>query len=435
MKDRYGNSYSAGLPYARGEVIRSTEDDFAKLQHAWKIIREKCAHGGKSAVFNFTGLERGLAGGIREEEWMDDDMSPALIGERLTELELEHMGGNPQEHDAILLNRLTAGILVAMMIMVKRGDTVIGVSAGYSHPSVTRAVAHCGGQFVDTVGVESFAKAIESTPDVSLVVLTRLAVTYDILPMNDVTEVVKLARKRGARIMVDDAGGARVGPAIFDQPRTMQLGVDIGVTGLDKYGTAGPRLGLLVGKTDLVAKMRARAYEFGLEARQMLYPAVVRSLAGYRPERVKTLVTCTKEVGRALKEQLGDWIQETPVIVRLQGEDILETVMKKAGLSKAPIVPYEATAALAMLLLQDYGVMTVHFAGMPPGTSALLVKFVPPEMLERFGGAKALANAVADSVDKLADLLRQKHDLRTFLFGEDAHTKDREVGHGVAIGN
>ncbi len=74
MKDRYGNSYAAGLPYARGEVIRSTEDDFAKLQHAWEIIREKCAHGGKSAVFNFTGLERGLAGGIREEEWMDDDM-------------------------------------------------------------------------------------------------------------------------------------------------------------------------------------------------------------------------------------------------------------------------------------------------------------------------------------------------------------------------
>lgn len=433
MKDRYGNPYAAGLPYARGAVITSTEDDFAKLQHAWEIIREKDAHGGKSAVFNFTGLERGLAGGIHEDEWLDDDMSPALFGERLTQLELEHMGGNPGEHDAILLNRLTAGILVAIMIMVKRGDAVIGVSAGYSHPSVTRAVAHCGGQFVDTVGVENFTRAMENTPNVSLVVLTRLAVTYDVLPIKDITEVVKLARKKGIRIMVDDAGGARVGPAIFDQPPTMQLGVDIGVTGLDKYGTDGPRLGLLVGKSELVAKMRARAYEFGLEARQMLYPAVVRSLEGYSPERVRTLVTCTKEVGRELKEQLGEWVQETPVIVRLQGEDILETAMKKAGIIKPPLVPYEATAALAMLLLQDYGVMTVHFAGMPPGTSALLVKFIPPRTLERFGGAKALAKAFAASMDKLADLFRQKHDFRALLFGENINAENSEVGHSVSI--
>jgi L-seryl-tRNA(Ser) seleniumtransferase len=234
--------------------------------------------------------------------------------------------------------------------------------------------------------------------------------------------------------MVDDAGGARVGPAIFDQPRTLQLGVDIGVTGLDKYGTAGPRLGLLAGKSELVAKMRARAYEFGLEARQMLYPAVVRSLAGYKPERVRKLVTVTKEVGRALKEQLGDWVQETPVIIRLQGEDILEAAMKKAGLSKPPMVPYEATAALAMLLLRDYGMMTVHFAGMPPGTSALLIKFIPPETLERFGGKDAYAKAVAGSVDKLADMLRQKQDLRTLLFG-GGKAENSEVAHRVSVGD
>jgi L-seryl-tRNA(Ser) seleniumtransferase len=234
--------------------------------------------------------------------------------------------------------------------------------------------------------------------------------------------------------MVDDAGGARVGPAIFDQPRTLQLGVDIGVTGLDKYGTAGPRLGLLAGKSEFVAKMRARAYEFGLEARQMLYPAVVRSLAGYKPERVRTLVTCTKEVGRALKEQVGDWVQETPVIIRLQGEDILEAVMKKAGLSKPPMVPYEATAALAMLLLRDYGMMTVHFAGMPPGTSALLIKFIPPETLERFGGKEAYAKAVAGSVDKLADMLRQKQDLRALLFS-GGKAEYSEVAHRVSVGD
>ena len=254
MKDRFGNSYASGLPYARGTIIASTEDDFAKLEHAWQIIRDKHSHG--DTVFNFTGLERGLPSGLQEVELMDDDISPALMGGRVKQLALEHMGGNPSEHDAIVLNRLTAGILVASLIMVKPGDTVVGVSAGYSHPAVTRAVAHCGGRFVDTVGLPNFVKVIESTPNVSLVVLTRLAVTYDILPTNELTEIVRLARQKSARLMVDDAGGARVGPAIFDQPRTMELGVDVGVTGLDKYGTVGPRLGLLVGKTDLVSRIR-----------------------------------------------------------------------------------------------------------------------------------------------------------------------------------
>jgi len=435
MKDRYGNSYAAGLPYARGTLVTSTEDDFIKLQHAWEIIREKYAQGGRTAVFNFTGLERGLPSVIQEPELMDDDLSPALTGGRVTQLALEHMGGNPAEHDAIILNRLTAGILVANLIMVKAGDTVIGVSAGYSHPAVTRAVAHCGAKFVDTVGLESFARTIEAIPSVSLVILTRLAVTYDILPTNELTEIVRLSREKGARVLVDDAGGARVGPAIFKQPRTMELGVDVGVTGLDKYGTIGPRLGVLVGKTELVSKMRARAYELGIEGRQMLYPAVVRSLEGYRPERVRSLVNCTKEVGRELRHQLGDWVQETPVIVRLQGEDILDTIMKNAGLSKPPMVPYEATAALAMLLLQDYGVMTVHFAGMPPGTSALLLKFIPPETLERFGGARALAKAVSDSVDKLAGILRQKRDLRTLLFGERIYPEMNQADRRVTVGD
>jgi L-seryl-tRNA(Ser) seleniumtransferase len=433
MKDRFGNSHASGLPYARGTIIASTEDDFAKLQRAWEIIRAKYSQAGMTKLFNFTGLERGLPTGTQEVELMDDDVSPALTGERVKQLALEHMGGNPNEHDAIVLNRLTAGLFVASLIMVKPGDTVVGISAGYSHPAVTRAVTHCGGQFVDTVGLASFANAIESTPKVSLVVLTRLAVTYDILPISEITEIVRLARQKSARLMVDDAGGARVGPAIFNQPRTMELGVDVGVTGLDKYGTVGPRLGLLVGKTELVSTMRVRAYELGIEARQMLYPAVVRSLEGYTPARVKALVNCTKEVGRALRSQLGEWVQETPVIVRLQGEDILDAIMRKAGLNKPPMVPYEATAALAMLLLQDYGVMTVHFAGMPPGTSALLVKFIPPETLERFGGAMALAKAVSDSVDRLADILRQKGDLRALLLGAKRHTEMKQLDRGVAV--
>jgi len=70
-----------------------------------------------------------------------------------------------------------------------------------------------------------------------------------------------------------------------------------------------------------------------------------------------------------------------------------------------------------MLLLEDRGILTVHFAGMPPGTSAILFKFVPPETLRRFGGARAFAEAVDGSLTRLAAVIASPPAIRTLLYG------------------
>jgi L-seryl-tRNA(Ser) seleniumtransferase len=413
-RDRFGNVFASGLPYARGEIIRSTEDDFRKLQRAQRAIERR----GADRVFNFTGLERSLPLTAGELAVADDELAPALYGGRLQTLALAHLGGTPERHDVMLFNRLTAATFATHVTLVKSGETVVGVSPTYTHPTVIRSVAQVGARFVEAGGVAQLEAALARESRVSLVVLTRLAVTYDLLPLDDVRAVVRLAHAAGARVYADDAGGARVGPAIFDQPRTLELGVDVGATGMDKYGTVGPRLGLLGGERALVERIRARAYEFGLEARPMLYPAAVRSLEGYTPARVRDLVETTRKVGEAMRGVFGARAHLTPVTAQLRADDLLALAMERAGLTTPPIVPIEATAALAMLLLEDYGVITVHFAGMPPGTSSLLVKFVPPETLERFGGAEALAKAIDSCVDRLAALLREPAALRTLLLGE-----------------
>ncbi|MEE8212493.1 MAG: hypothetical protein V3T85_11280, partial [Acidiferrobacterales bacterium] len=231
--------------------------------------------------------------------------------------------------------------------------------------------------------------------------------------------IVALARRAKAKVLVDDAGGARVGPAVFGQPRALELGVDVVATGLDKYGTVGPRLGLLAGTRDIVQQIRVRAIEMGLEARPMLYPAVVRSLEQYDPARVRELVATTKDIVQELRSLLGDQrVAQTPVIGQLRGEDILDMAMERAQLSRPPIVPYEATAALAMLLLRDYGILTVHFAGLPPGTSALLIKFLPPETVEHFGGARKLAQAFNDALSTLSQMIDKPGELRELLLDE-----------------
>jgi L-seryl-tRNA(Ser) seleniumtransferase len=378
--------------YVAGEILADTEDHLAKLRAAWRIIAER-------EIFDFTGLERGLV--LPEEPGvLDDEIAPALYAERLTALGLDHLGGDAERHDVFVANRTTAALVAAMQVLVRPDARVVGISPTYTHPAAVRAVRLAGGDFEEGGAPES----------ADLVLLTRLAVTYDAIAADEIERAVA----SGIPVFVDDAGGARVGPAFLGQPKMLELGVVAGVTGLDKYGTTGPRLGLLGGERDLVERIRARAVELGLEARPMLYPAVVHSLAQYRPDRVRELVATTNRVGEALAARLGDWVERTPVAVRLQGEDILAEAMRRAG-GASVLAPIEATAALAMLLLRDHGILTVHFAALPPGTSALLLKFVQPETLERFGGAEAFAAAVDASLDELAGLLDSPAELHSLL--------------------
>lgn len=418
LRDRFGNEYAPGVPYARGKILTCTEDDFRKLRQAWRHIETRVAAGDPDAVFNFSGLEHGLPLEAAELPIANDFVAPALYFEKFRKAALDHFGGSPDRHDAALFNRLTGATYATHLTLVKPGDVVIGVSASYSHPSVVRAVAQAGAKLVDTRGVDQFAEALERESGVSLVVMTRLAVTYEILSVKDIEKVVRSAHARGLPVYVDDAGGARVGPAVFDQPRTLQLGVDLVATGLDKYGTVGPRLGVMAGEKSLVGRIRARGYEIGLEARPFLYPAAFRSLAGSTPERVQHLVETARQVAAAVRTVVGNRVHETPVIAELLAEDILEIAMERAGITAPPIVPYEAAAALAMLLLRDHGVITVQFVGVPAGTSAVMLKFIAPETLARFGGAGAYARAIDDCLTKLAGTLAEPEKIARLLLGD-----------------
>jgi L-seryl-tRNA(Ser) seleniumtransferase len=411
--DRFGNPHAPSLAYARGCILATTADDFRKLRRAWSLIRAL----GPESVFVFTGLEHGLAMTAEEIAWADDELAPAIYSDRLTALALEHLGGSEAFHDVAVFNRLTGATLATHLTLARPGDVVIGASASYSHPTVIRAAAQAGARFVDTVDVDAFARALEREPAVALVVLTRLAVTYELMPLDAIRTIVKLAHDRGTPVYVDDAGGARVAPAAFDHPRLLELGVDLGATGLDKYGTLGPRLGLMAGDRALVGRIRAKGFECGLEARPMLYAAVVRTLEQYRPERVRELIASTRRVADALRPIFGDRLHETPTTAQLLADDLLAIAMERGGVTAPPIVPYEAAAAFCMILLAEHRILTVHFVGMPPGTADVLFKFVRPETLERFGGPEKLARAVDAAVSTLGALLREPERITTLLLG------------------
>ena len=189
-----------------------------------------------------------------------------------------------------------------------------------------------GGRLVDTVGAEAFLAALAADePRVDAVVVTRLAVTYEALASGRArADRRRGARARGAVLVADDAGGARVGPAVLGQPRTLELGVDVGATGLDKYGVTGPaaraaRRAARARRRDPGPRDRARARG----AAACCSPPAMRSLEHYRPERVRELVATTQELGDALERRLGAARARTPFTLKLRGEEILAAGVRR----------------------------------------------------------------------------------------------------------
>jgi L-seryl-tRNA(Ser) seleniumtransferase len=411
------------MPYAAGSILRDTADHVAKLGEAWRTIRERHARG--LPLHNVSGLERGLHLPEDLSPWvLDDEWAGALYGEQVRALGLGHLGGEDGVHDITVTNRLTAAIYAAMQVTVRPGSAVIGISASYSHPCVRRAVRDAGGRLVDVVGLAAFRAALDREPDVSVVALTRLAVTYEAMAEPDIREVVRLAHQRGALVVLDDAGGARVGPALLGQSRGLQFGVDLAATGLDKYGVLGPRVGLLGGRADLLAAARARSFELGSECRPVLYPAIVESLRGYSDQRVRDLVASTRKTGEILRARLGDIVENTPFIFKLTGEAIATELNRRSGGASAPLAPIEATATLAAVLLKDHGLLTVHFAGLPPGTSALLIKFISARTIESVGGAEQFADMIDKSLTRAARTSTDLSAVRALLLGEATRRQD-----------
>ena len=146
-QDRFGNEYAPGVPYARGKILTSTEDDFRKLQQVWTHIAARVNAQGPDAIYNFSGLEHGLPLEAEELPVANDFVAPALYFNAFKEAALGHFGGSDEQHDVALFNRLTGATYATHLTLVKPGDVVLGVSASYSHPSVVRASAQAGATF------------------------------------------------------------------------------------------------------------------------------------------------------------------------------------------------------------------------------------------------------------------------------------------------
>lgn len=418
--DRFGNPVMDGYAYAMGEILTRTSDQIRKREHAWRIIGEIVREKGVKGIYSFTGLDRGFHPEPEDIEFMDEEIAPGLYLDRFRELAVAMMGGALPAQDAALFNRTGAASFAVMLALLKAGDVVVGLAppaSGVSHPTVIRAVASAGARIIHASDYAGFEAHINSVAGVKLVTILRLRAESELLPLDQLERAIGLAKSRAIPVYLDDAAGARLCPVVYDQPKPLELGVDLAGTGMDKTGLRGPRFGILAGSAALVEQVKAKAFDHGLEGRPAFLPGVVRSLEAYSPAALKVLVDTTRRLGEELRRLLGERVTFSRATVMLRDEEVLSIALERAGLSNAAIVPLEASATLSMLLLQDYGIVSVHATTGWPSFGGLLVKDIHPEVVDRLGGAKAFAAAVDASLNTLAKIVGDRSEVKRVLFG------------------
>ena len=399
--DRFGNPFDLIVRYARGTILKGTDEEIVRMLKARRIVGDRVRRIGKESVYDLSGMNRGS--GITSED-VPHLTSHVPFFEHFeggTEpLALKHMGADVSRHSALILNRVSAANFIALSTLLKAGDRVYAFApaGGSSHPSTVRPISMAGAVLSEFHSYADLRKAWEAGAP-RLLLVTPISASKRHIPFEEFKQALALPRATNTLVYVDDAHMAsRV--AFFDEPRTFQVGaIDIAVCSADKH-VAGPRAGVLVGRKDLVTLIGSPAYELGLEAQAGQYVGVGNALRNFNPATVKAAGEVAKRLVLVLAEKYG--AQRAYLGgpgVSIGGDDAIEIALERAGTKANPkLVAVEAAGLVAMEMLEKDGILTIGAVAMPGSAPVVRLMMYPD-------GPRLGIDAIAASLDRAFDCL------------------------------
>lgn len=414
-QDRFGNVIDPMVSYARGSILRDNADEILRQRKTYRIARARRAELGAESIYNLTGLIRGFRYAESDHDKLQSYIHFGALDEGLIlEKAFARMGGNPEEHDGFLCNRVSAAALATMMGLIKPGELVYSVvPADRCHPSVKNSVLAVGGQFEEVIGAQAFVNAMKERDQApKMVVITTISPSKHHLPEQDTRQVMELAKSMGTLVVLDDAHmSARL--VVYGETPSLTMGADIAFWSLDKHCT-GPRSGFLAGRKELVREIRAKAFMFGLEAQLGSIVAGENAIDAFDPEPVRRAAAFTDGIMQEMQRVVAGKAYRAGPGIAITGEDLLELALKEAGVTSAAIVPIEATAVAGMALLKEVGGVTISVSGMPG--SACVYRLMSYPDGERLG-KEALIGGTQHAISTVARVLNDRDAAAEWILG------------------
>ena len=384
-------------------IVNNSLDEVKKRESSLKIIKEIINDKGRDYLYDVTGLSGGFIASDEELNLLETYVGPAVFEDELQIVGKEHLGGEK----VLAVNRTSSGILASILALVKKGDHVSHFLAEFpAHPSIPRSCKLVGASYDEFVDIDKFTIP-ENT---SLVVVTGSTMDHKVIDEELFKKVIDMAHENDIPVLVDDASGARLRTAVFKQKKATELGADLVVTSTDKL-MPGPRGGLMAGKEDLINEIKIKANQFGLEAQPPLILAMVNGIKNYTEENLIKAISRKDEFYDLLGNKY-EMFEKTPTGV-VVSEDSLKSQLDSLNID-TELSQKDCCFLWAMVLLKDYGIITIPAVGMPGASASIRFDLSTQDVIDM--DLNDLYNKIVDSFERFLTLSQDVEKSKELIF-------------------
>lgn len=352
-------------------IVNNSLDEVKKRESSLKIIKSIIENEGRDSLYDVTGLSGGFIASDEELNLLETYVGPAIFEDELQIVGRKHLGGEK----VLAVNRTSSGILASILALVEEGSHVSHFLAEFpAHPSIPRSCAIVGASYDEFIDIDKFTIP-ENT---SLVVVTGSTMDHKVIDEELFKKVIDMAHEKDIPVLVDDASGARLRTAVFNQAKATELGADLVVTSTDKL-MPGPRGGLMAGRKDLIDEIKVKANQFGLEAQPPLILAMVNGIRNYTEENLVKAMSRKEEFFDLLSEKY-EMFEKTPTGVMVS-EDSLNDQLDKLNI-ETELSKKDCCFLWAMVLLKDFGIITIPAVGMPGASATIRIDLSTQDVID-----------------------------------------------------
>ena len=352
-------------------IVNNSLDEVKKRESSLKIIKSIIENEGRDSLYDVTGLSGGFIASDEELNLLETYVGPAIFEDELQIVGHKHLGGEK----VLAVNRTSSGILASILALVEEGSHVSHFLAEFpAHPSIPRSCAIVGASYDEFIDIDKFTIP-ENT---SLVVVTGSTMDHKVIDEELFKKVIDMAHENDIPVLVDDASGARLRTAVFNQAKATELGADLVVTSTDKL-MPGPRGGLMAGRKDLIDEIKVKANQFGLEAQPPLILAMVNGIRNYTEENLVKAMSRKEEFFDLLSEKY-EMFEKTPTGVMVS-EDSLKDQWDKLNI-ETELSKKDCCFLWAMVLLKDFGIITIPAVGMPGASATIRIDLSTKDVID-----------------------------------------------------
>ena len=387
-------------------IVNNSLDEVKKRESAFRIIKKILEEKGRDSLFDVTGLSGGFIASKKELELLETYVGPAVFEDEIQIVGKEHLGGEK----VLPVNRTSAGILATVLALVGEGSHVAHFLADYpGHPSIPRSCALAGASYEEFIDINEFA-----IPDnTSLVVITGSTMDLQVIDEDLFTQVISRAHEKDIPVLVDDASGARLRTAVFNQKRATDLGADLVVTSTDKL-MPGPRGGLMAGRAELIDEIKIKVNQLGLEAQPPLIMAMINGIKAYTPEVLRKSVS-RKEEFYGLISKKYEMFEKTPNGIKVQ-EANLANQLKVLNI-ETELSEKDCCFLWSMVLLKEEGIITIPAVGMPGASDTIRFDLSTKDVIDM--DLDVLQDKIDNSFDVFLDLVQKVEMAEKLIFFDE----------------